>query len=134
MPEMPFAEAGGGVALPFQVIGDGVLLGVQPLRRGGEQHVLMHAHALGITTGQQRRARRRAHRRGHHEARELPPLLRDAIDVRRLDGLRAETAQVAVPLVIGEDDHKVRLGGGYRFNGEKKNGITRPVKTRRQVR
>ena len=82
----------------------------------------MHTHALGITTRQQRRARRRAHRRCHHKARELPSLLRNAIDIWCLDRLRTETAQVAVPLIIGEDDHKVRLGGGHRFNGEKKNG------------
>ena len=31
MPEMPFAETGGGVALPLQVIGDGVFLSIQPL-------------------------------------------------------------------------------------------------------
>ena len=122
MPKVPFSETSGGIALTLQVISDGVLLSIQPLGRGREQHVLMHAHSLGITTRQQRRTRRRAHRRGHHEARELPSLLRNAIDVWCLDRLRTETAQVAVPLIIGEDDHKVRLGGGHRFNGEKKNG------------
>ena len=108
---MPFAETSGGIALPFQVIGNGVFLGVQPLRRGRKQHVLMHTHALGITAGQQRRTRRCAHRRGYHEAREFPPLLRNSIDVRRVDGLGAETTQVAIALVIGEDDYKVGLGG-----------------------
>ena len=110
MPEMPFAETSGGIALPFQVIGNGVFLRVQPLRRGRKQHVLMHAHALGITAGQQRRTRRCTHRRGYHEAREFPPLLGNSIDVRRLDGLGAETTQVAIALIVCKDDHKIGFG------------------------
>ena len=111
MPKVPFSETGGGIALTLQVISDGVLLSIQPLGRGREQHVLMHAHALGITTRQQRRARGRAHRRGHHKARELPSLFGNAIDVWCLDGLGTEAAQVTVPLVIGKNDYKVGLGG-----------------------
>ena len=128
MAEMPFAVTGGGVALPFQVIGDGVLLSIQPLGRGGEQHVLMHAHALGITTRQQRRARGRTHRRGHHEARKLPPFLGDAIDVRSLDRLRAKAAQIAVALIIGEDDHEVGLGGLKNSCGQQERGQHRGFK------
>ena len=119
---MPFAKAGSGVALSFQVIGDGVLLGVQPLGRGGEQHMLMHAHALGITTGQQPRARRSAHRRGHHEARELSPLLRNPIDIRRLDRLRPKTAQIAVPLIVGENNDEIGLGSVEGSRSKQKRG------------
>ena len=128
MPEMPFSKTGGGVALPFQVISDGVLLGVQPLGRGGKQHVLMHSHALGITARQQRRTRGRAHRRSHHEARKLPPFLGDAIDVLSLDRLRAKAAQIAVALIIGEDDHEVGLGGLKNSCGQQDRGQHRGFK------
>ena len=114
--------------LPFQVIGDGVLLGIQPLGRGGKQHVLMHAHALGITTRQQRRPRGRTHRRGHHEARKLPSFHGNAIDVRRLDRLRAKAAQIAVALIIGEDDHEVGLGGLKNSCGQQEHGQHRGFK------
>ena len=84
--------------------------------------MLVHPNALGIATGEQRRARRRANRRGHHEARELPAFLGNAVDIRRADGFGTKTAQVAVALVIGKDDDEVGLRSGRGFNGEKENG------------
>ena len=72
--------------------------------------MLMHTDTLGVTTGEQRRAGGRANRRSHHEARELPAFTGDAVDIRRLDCLGAKTTQVAIALIIGEDDNKVGLG------------------------
>ena len=39
------------------------------------------------------------------------PFLRHPVEVRGLDRLRAEAAEVVVALVVGEDDDEVRLGG-----------------------
>jgi len=64
-----------------EVVGDGVFFGMQAFGRCGKQHMLMHAHPLGITPRQQRRSRGRANGRSHHKAGELPPLLSQAVDV-----------------------------------------------------
>ena len=82
----------------------------------------MHAHPLGVTTGEQSRTRRGAHWRGHHEACEFPTFLRDAVDIRRANGLGAETAQVAVTLVVGKNDDEIGLGAMHGFGGDKEHG------------
>ena len=122
MTEMPLTETGRGVSLPFQVIGNGVFLGVQTLGRSRKQHALMHTYTLGVTTGEQRRAGGRAHRRGYHEAGKLAPFFGDAINVRRLDGLGSETAQVAITLIVSKDDDEIGFGRKRGFSGEKENG------------
>ena len=81
--------------------------------------MLVHANALGIATGEQRRAGRRTHRGGHHEARELPAFLGNTVDIRCTDGLRTKTAQVAIALIIGKDDNKIWLRCVRGFNGER---------------
>ncbi len=110
MAEVPFSEAAGGVALGFQVIGDGVLGRVEAFIGGGEQDVLVHANAFRVATGEQRGAGGGADWRGDHEAGELPAIGREAIDARGLDRFGAEAAQVAVALVVDEDQDEVRLG------------------------
>ena len=84
--------------------------------------MLMHTNALGIATGEQRRAGGRAHRRSHHKAGKLASFLGNTINVRCADGLGTKTAEVAVALVIGKDDDEVGLRSGRGFNGEKENG------------
>ena len=60
--EMPLAETSGGIALAFQMIGNGVFLGVEALGRRGKQYVLVHADALGVAPREQGGAGRRANR------------------------------------------------------------------------
>ena len=111
MAKMPLAEAGGGIILCLEVIGDGMLFRVQAFPGGREEHVLVHSHPLGIAPCQESSPGGGAYRRGNHEAGELPALLGDSIDVRGLDSGRAEAAQVSVALIVGEDDDEIRLGG-----------------------
>ena len=82
----------------------------------------MHTHPLGVTTREQSRTGRRAHWRGHHEACEFPTFLGDAVDVRRANGLGAETAQVAVALVVGENYDEIGLGAMHGSGGDKEHG------------
>ena len=119
---MPLAKTGGGVALGFQVVGDGVFLGVQSLGRCREKDMLVHPDTLWVTTGEQGCTRRCTNRRGHHEARELPTFFGDAVDIGRLDGLGSETAQVAVALIVSKDDDEIGFGRKREFSGEKENG------------
>ena len=72
--------------------------------------MLVHADSLWIATRKQGRTGRRTNRGGHHEARELTTFLRDAVDIRRTNGLGTKTAQVAVALIIGEDNYEIGLG------------------------
>ena len=81
--------------------------------------MLVHTNALGVTTGEQRRAGGRAHRRSHHKAGKLASFLSNTINVRCADGLGTKTAQVAIALIIGKDDNKIWLRSGRGFNGEK---------------
>ena len=78
----------------------------------------MHADAFGVAAGEEGGAGGRANRGSHHEAREFSALGSEAVDVGSLDGLGAKAAEVAVALVIGEDDDEVGLVGGRRKEGE----------------
>jgi hypothetical protein len=109
MTEMPLAKTGGGVALLLEMIGDGVLIRIQPGGRGWKEHMLMQTDALRIAAGEQCRTRRRANRGGDHEAGEFAPLPGQPVDVGRADGGRAETAEVAIALIVGKDDDEVGL-------------------------
>src|SRR5581483_11166299 len=71
---------------------------------------LRDADALRIAAGHERRPRRRADRRAV-EARELHPLARHPLEVRRLLLRRPERADVAVAEVVEEQNDEVRLGG-----------------------
>ena len=106
----------------FQMVGDGVFLGVQSLGRYRKKDMLVHADALWVTAGEQGCTRRCANRRSHHEARELTPFFGDAVDIGRLDGLGSETAQVAITLIVSKDDDEIGFGRKRGFSGEKENG------------
>ena len=82
----------------------------------------MHTHSLGVTAREQSRTGRRAHWRGHHEACEFPTFLGDAVDVRRANGLGAETAQITVALVVGEDDDEIGLSALRGSGDDKEHG------------
>ena len=112
MAEVPFSEAGGGVALSFEVIGDGVLGGIEPAGGGGEEDVLVHFDPLRVAAGEEGGSGRGADGRGDHEAGELASFLGEAIDVGRLDFGGAEAAEIAVALVVGEDNDEVGLFSG----------------------
>ncbi len=116
VPQVPFSETCRRVPLSLQMVRDRMFAGVQPFGRRGEQDVLMHSHPFRIAPGQQRGARRRAHRRRDHEIREPPAFCRHPIDVGGFDLGRPEATQVSVPLVVGKDDDKVRLGIGGGLN------------------
>ena len=70
---------------------------------------LPHPHPRRVAPRHQPRPRRRADRRHHVKVRELRPLRRHPVQPRRLDRRRPETTHVVVPLVVGEQDHDVRL-------------------------
>lgn len=112
MAEVPFSEAGGGVALSFEVIGDGVLGRVEPAGGGGEENVLVHFDPLGIAAGEEGGTGRGADGGGHHETGKFASFFGEAIDVGGLDVGGAKAPEVAVALVVGEDDDEVWLFSG----------------------
>lgn len=71
----------------------------------------VHADSLWIAPGQESGPGRGAYGGGHHEVGEATALPGEAVDVGSFDCGGAETAEVAVSLVIGEDDDEVRLVG-----------------------
>ena len=107
-PEVPLADAAGGVAPGLEQFGDRDLVGVQPRPRPRKEHPAVQTHAARVASGQQGRPRRRADGRGYVKVRELRPLGRQAVQAGRLDLLGAEAAEVGVALVVGEDEDEVR--------------------------
>ena len=81
----------------------------------------VNAEAVRVAAGQQRGARRRTDGLRDVEIGEFHPVARQAVEVRRRETLRPEDPDVAVPLVIGEDDDDVRgtLGRGGGGGGGK---------------
>ena len=111
MPEMPFADGGGGVAFRFQSFRQRDFTLRQSTSTVWKQHtafVAAHAAAYGQPSGEQRRAAGRAHGSSTIKLRELDTLRRHAIEVWRGDGGMSEAPQIAIAHVIAEDDHKVR--------------------------
>jgi len=94
--DIPFADTAGSIANRFQKFGKCDL-------------TFGHGPSLaadGIATGQQRRARRPANRLCI-EIGEACAFLRQLIQSGRADCLRPVTGEVAVALIVGEDDHKI---------------------------
>ena len=110
--EVPLADAGGGVAVGLEVIGDGDLVGVHAAGAGGKEDVLLHADAFRVAPREESGPGGGADRAGDHEAGELPALFGHAVEMGGLDGLRSEATEVVVALIVGEDDDEVGLGGG----------------------
>ena len=104
--EVPLADALRGVAERPEAVGDGVLLRMQPVLRPRSIHA-WHGNACTIAPGHDLRPRHAAHRRGV-ERRELHPLPRHAVEVRRLLLHRTEGPDVAVAEVVDEVDDDVR--------------------------
>ena len=73
----------------------------------------MDTQPVGITARKQRRAAGRTDRLRYMEIGELAPLARQPVQVWRLEPLRALATQIAIALIVGEDDHHIRqpLGG-----------------------
>ena len=90
--------------------GDGVFLRRVLLAVVGHvvaDHVVQ-AVPLRIPAGQNAPPRRRAGGPRHVEVRATHPLLRQPVEVRRLDLVAAEAAQIAIALVVADDQHDVR--------------------------
>ncbi len=105
--EVPLADALRGVAERLQAVGDGVLLRMQPVLRPRRIHT-RHGNACAIASSHDLRPRHAAHRRGI-ERRELHPLPRHAVEMRRLLLHRTEGPNVAVAEVVDEVDDDVGL-------------------------
>ena len=85
MAEVPFPDAGRGIAQGLEMICDAVFGRVQAVIGSGEKHAFRQAHSFWITAGEKCGARWRANRAGDHEVRELAALLGHFVDVRRFD-------------------------------------------------
>ena len=71
--------------------------------------MLMHPDTFRVTSGEQSSARWSANGRGDEEVREFSAFLREAINVRRANGLRSETTEVTIAHVIHENQHHIWL-------------------------
>lgn len=117
---MPLADAGSGVTLALQQIGNRGFLGVQAMGVGGKNDMAVHPDALGIAASEQRGAGWTADRARDMEIGELPTLSRELVEVGGLDRLRSKTTKIVVTLVIGEDDDEIRFVRSRQERGTKK--------------
>ena len=125
--EVPFAEHAGGVAGLLEGLGDGDFVERQfrDVVHGPQRPALpveavdaadgVHAGARPVLAAHQRRARRLAIRAGVG-AGELHALRRHAVDVGRLVVLAAETGNIRVAEIVGEDEDDVRYTAFCRTN------------------
>ena len=106
MSEVPLAVARCGVAPLFAQFRERRFVRVNAMPRLRPERA-EDAHAHVVAAGEQSRPRRAAHGLGHIKIRELPSLLRHAIEVRRGVSLRAKRPDVRVAHVINENDDDV---------------------------
>lgn len=138
VPEVPFAEVGGGVAGIPQPLGECVVVGTQSRERVRDEHSCIprretfdelhlldvacrrgDARACRVLSGHDARPRRRAERAGGEGVGEPDPAGGEAVDVRRLVERAAKTAEIANAEVIREDQHDVGpVGGGGHCRSE----------------
>ena len=125
--EMPLADDRRRVSAGLQHFGDGDLVRRQTLRGIVAEHFrcrtrchAVRAASNGQASGQKRRAARRAHRL-HVEVRPLLTVGGHAIEARRSDVRAAERSKIAVPEIVGEDDHDVRRRGRLRRQRHRRN-------------
>ena len=102
--EVPLSEHPGGIAVVFEHLSDGHLIGAQ---HGAAHDGVPDAGAVGPVAGQHRRAGRRAGG-GHVEVVKGGALLDQRIQMRCFHYGVAVKADVAVALIVGEDDDDVR--------------------------
>ena len=105
--EVPLAHHAGRVALLLHHLRERQLALVEA-ELEPRLHRPLDADAIGITTGQERRARRRADRLRDVEIREAHALAREPVEVRRRETLRPIDADIGVTEVIGQDEDDVR--------------------------
>jgi len=91
----------------FEQLGERHFVVIDPVF-GVRSERAVNAKAIRIAARQQRRARRRTHWLGDVKIRELAAFPRQAIKVRSLESFRAEHADIAVALIVGENDANVR--------------------------
>ena len=135
--EMPFARVHRGVTSGLEHLGQrgffkrellGVGCGQQlrralPLVRLRGADVIRHACPLRPASGEQRCARGRTHRAGRIRLRELHPLLRHAVEMRRVVERAAVAPEVALAQIVGEEDDDVGpLGSGDRIRQRSDHG------------
>ena len=72
----------------------------------------MHTDTFRIASSEQSGARGSAHRRGDEKIGEFSAFLRETIDVRRANGFRSKTTEVAIAHVIHKNHHHIRLRSG----------------------
>ena len=111
--EVPLANTSRGIACGLECVRNSGLTGVQADVGAWKEHGLAE-HAPRVTAGHQSCARGGADRVGGVEGGEHAALAGHAVDVRGLDLLGAEAAEILVALVIGEDDNKIRGLGAVR--------------------
>jgi hypothetical protein len=133
--EVPFADAGGGVASGFEPLGQGFLLQGQLLGPLGDLEAGVGAVVSGDPVGdvqpggafpcQNGGAGGRAHRAGGVGLGEFHPILRELVDVRRLVVLAAVAAEIRPAHVVDQHEDDVRrrfLGADQGAEGREKSG------------
>ena len=110
MAEVPFADDGRGVAGVLEALRQEKLVGVQPVAGGSGNDDGLESVAERIASGHQGGARGRAHRL-RVELLELHALLRQLVEVGRLDVGAAVEADVFPAEIVGDDIDDVGLLG-----------------------
>jgi len=110
--EMPLADDGRMVAHLLQFLGECPRLRIEPTPRILRVRTddAGHAHAIGVTPGQERGARRRAHGGVRAHRRKQHPFRREAVNVRRAHVRGMIGGEIAVAVVIGQDQEEVGFG------------------------
>ena len=134
--QMPLAEVAGAVAVVAEDIGHRHFVVAEHVAPANGSPA---AHTVGIAAGHQRGPSRRAIA-VHMEVAEPHGFVGQAIQVRRLDDRIAVAAQVAVALIVGEQDDDIglawrlrRIAGvdpgqrGKQQGGEKRDGDSHDV-------
>lgn len=117
--KVPFANAGGGISVALEVIGDGGFFRIHSAGRGWKEHVLVHSDPFGIASRQEGGAGRGTDWRGDHEAGEATSLLGKSVNMWSLDRGGSEATKITVTLVIGKDDDEVWLFSRSGQKGER---------------
>ena len=107
MAEVPLAEDRRRVSALFDKVGDRLLARAESDPGVGAQRS-DDTDTLGIASCHEGGPRRAANRLGGVEIGESHTVGGEAVDVRRFDVFRSVTAEVSIPLVIGEDEDDVR--------------------------
>ena len=116
IPEMPLADAGGGIALLLEDLGDGDFIRIEPLACCGKENPLVvlidvHVEPAWVATGQETGAGRGADAAGDIEVGEAHALPGHLVDGWGSVLSGAKAADVAVAHVIHVDEDDVGLLG-----------------------